>query len=67
VYRELKEIQEIRVQRDLMVRMVRLGPQGHKDLKVKLAHKVQRVHGDLKEIQEIRVLQELLEHKELQA
>jgi hypothetical protein len=64
VYRELKEIQEIRVQRDLMVQMVQ---RAHKDLKVKLAHKVQRVHGDLKEIQEIRVLQELLEHKELQA
>jgi hypothetical protein len=67
VHKDLKGIQEIRVLRELMVRMVRLGPQGHKDLKVKLAHKVQRVHRDLKEIQEIRVLQELLEHKELQA
>jgi hypothetical protein len=70
VRRGLKGIQEIPVQRELMVRMVRLEPRVHKDLKVKLVRKVQRVRRDLKGIQEIRVqreLQELLEHKEPQA
>jgi hypothetical protein len=64
VRRDLKEIQEIPVQRELMVRMVRLEPRVHK------VCKVQRVRRDLKGIQEIRVqreLQELLEHKEPQA
>ena len=52
-------------QRVLRVLLEMMEPLVHKVLRVKLAHKVQRVHRDLKGIQEIRVQRDLMVRLEL--